>query len=516
MDREFLEEVVKGNAKTYRKYLTSLSNTFQFKHALELIELRSKTELDISTDDVNILLNGIVFKTSQQFYHGCIQAMREAGFVNSSMNMDEIKEECVTFFESYDMSDCPDAGNTDPSQEIYRENRDKSFNHKKRPRVSENEVGNEKKKRNENGEGVKVKDKAAIGQEISLLYKQLHSYLKEKLPSRVCKVNADEEGDSVDLDLVFEKALALKRLNKVVDVFEYADSKLSSKVPPNARTFVLLLKACYDAKSIEKGQSFLSMMINRKLTTVSELAFHMQPIFLKQLQESGILKYENQEINAITDCLSPPIYSTLWCFLIAARRAYFGDQNGSKHGAVIINRTDSNNPLVVAGNNHRYYSGKDPQAHVMHAEIHCLVQMYEKHVREKAKEHVKEGIAPPASAAASPLNQQVSSKVEIPTARHSDVWVIELDNQDVGYEEGVPCPMCQTGLCAIGLANSWYSSHTGPVKAPITYRPALVCETIKMSTLRSYTAEKGLKNPDMEVSVSELDEFVKSIWANSG
>ena len=86
------------------------------------------------------------------------------------------------------------------------------------------------------------------------------------------------------------------------------------------------------------------------------------------------------------------------------------------------------------------------KARVMHAEIHCLAQIE-----------------------------------SLESVRGADCFIVELDSYGLGYEEAVPCPMCNKALQKLGVARAFYSAHSGLVEEPINYHPELECESLDMA-----------------------------------
>ena len=74
----------------------------------------------------------------------------------------------------------------------------------------------------------------------------------------------------------------------------------------------------------------------------------------------------------------------------------------------------------------------------------------------------------------------------LPSAARAEGWIVELDGRGVGYEEAVPCPMCNMALIRCGLARVHYSSHAGVVTEALRPNPAMACAALDNALRRVY------------------------------
>jgi hypothetical protein len=79
------------------------------------------------------------------------------------------------------------------------------------------------------------------------------------------------------------------------------------------------------------------------------------------------------------------------------------------------------------------------------------------------------------------------------------VYVVELDAAGIGYEEGIPCPMCACGLCSQGAAAAFYSAHDGLRRLAFSHRPALRCASYADALRRVYPERTS--RPDTDVGL---------------
>ena len=211
-----------------------------------------------------------------------------------------------------------------------------------------------------------------------------------------------------------------------------------------------MLYGALEAGDAEQARRIFALL--RASNTCAADALHevMQPSFLLRLAAAGILS--PTEVEA---ALTAPPDSPKWFFLKAASEAMKGDQFGSKHGAVLTRA----GRYAAHGRNHRFASAGDARVRVMHSEVHAIVRL------------------PSLEAAAG-----------------CECWVVELDGHGVGYEEAVPCPMCNKAVHRLGMVRVHYSSHAGVKSEPVAHRPHLVCESLEAALLRRYPA--GTVDPD--------------------
>ncbi|RYG53846.1 hypothetical protein EON66_07960 [archaeon] len=246
-----------------------------------------------------------------------------------------------------------------------------------------------------------------------------------------------------------EPAFLAARLAKARTVFSNMSTLF--KLEPNARTYVLMLKTALNAGDVEYARSLVHSMFASGVASPATLYQFLQPAFLAQLRDAGV-------ISAADASITHPPGSQASCYLAAAAEAAKGNQYGSKHGAVLV----KDGRVLALGHNHRYATRGNPHVRVMHAEVHALIQL--------------------------PTEQH---------ARGTECYIVELDAEGIGYEEAIPCPMCQTALCQLGVAKAHYSSHSGIITVPVSYRPHLHCETYTMALAREYP--KGTHKPDTPV-----------------
>jgi hypothetical protein len=163
--------------------------------------------------------------------------------------------------------------------------------------------------------------------------------------------------------------------------------------------------------------------------------------------------------------------------------------------------------LLAAGHNHRFGIPKDPHIRVMHSEVHCMVQVYEAEQAAAARAAVAPTAAAPVmpssaalAAALLPSSTSASSTAPLPSAvRGCEVYVVELDAAGIGYEEGIPCPMCACGLCSQGAAAAFYSAHDGLRRLAFSHRPALHCASYADALRRVYPERTS--RPDTDVGL---------------
>lgn len=234
------------------------------------------------------------------------------------------------------------------------------------------------------------------------------------------------------------------------------------KAEPNARSFVIMMYGAMAAEDIATAKEIFKQLMEGGVTSENKLFTIFQPSFLLRLLDQGIIPEEVVEKNLSASPLSSDKEDIdRWCFLQAAWEATGGDQFGSKHGAVLT--TDPNvaggAKLLASGRNHRFAPKGDPHLRVMHSEVHCLVQL---------------------------PNEAL--------AKDSEVWVVELDGVGAGYEEAVPCAMCNKALHGLGVKSVAFSSHSGIKRQTLVPRPGLLCEAYELAKKRTYP--ETTQNPD--------------------
>jgi tRNA(Arg) A34 adenosine deaminase TadA len=250
-----------------------------------------------------------------------------------------------------------------------------------------------------------------------------------------------------------EGQFARHRLVKAQQVFATLGKEVL--VSPNPRTFVLMLAAASAANDVEVCKHFLNSMLVSSMVTYEGMYMYMQPAFIHKLIEQGVLEDRPELLSAERN-------STKWCFLVAAAEAARGNQFGSKHGSVIT----KDGIFLSKGHNHRFAVPNDPHVRVMHAEVHALVKLPHK-----------------------------------ADAAGCECYIVELDGAGVGYEEAVPCPMCQSTVCMLGLSKTHFSSHSGIISQEVSFRPLLKCATYDAALQRVYP--DPLSNPDDPATAAE-------------
>ena len=281
-------------------------------------------------------------------------------------------------------------------------------------------------------------------------------------------------------ELAVPGKFAPNRYRKAASVFERCNSTDFGLIP-NARSYVLMLYGAVTAGLIDEAKGMMARFLTSGVVGgYGDLYLHMQPSFMSRLVSLGVMEDRPETLDA-------PHGSDKWCFLKAAEEAALGDQQGSKHGSVIR----KNGAVLSWGHNHRYGVPNDKHLRVMHAEVHALVKIAE---QRAAKVKAAPDASTTTSSASSSSSSSAADDDSESSAFGSEVFIVELDGQGVGYEEATPCSMCQTGLCQLGVAQSHFSSHSGLVTVPVSHRPHLHCETYAMGLQRIYP--KGSKNPD--------------------
>ena len=278
-------------------------------------------------------------------------------------------------------------------------------------------------------------------------------------------------------------------------------------LPPNARSYALLLATALSAGDGAAAGALLARMLASGVASLDSLVTVLQPRFLLRLSEAGALRAVGVADGAAFEALfaAPPL-SHKWCFLAAAHQAALGDQTGSKHGGVLVGgggggdggggdadadgralsakqltggnvvplaaltaAAPSAQQLLAIGRNHRFGIPKNAHLRVMHSEVHCLVQL-------------RTG-----SGGGAPHAPEL--------ARNAAAYVVELDRDGIGYEEGVPCASCGMALCQLGVASVFFSAHDGLRSLRLGYRPALRCHAYADALRRVYPVPATV-NPD--------------------
>ena len=156
-------------------------------------------------------------------------------------------------------------------------------------------------------------------------------------------------------------------------------------------------------------------------------------------QKGGALRSASDmllPVDAISRTLELGGLRDIECLPAAAQLARFGNQEGPKHGCVIV--TDSDAPsgahsLLGVGFNHRV-SGPQASRQLIHAEVHAIVNAIRVH----------------------------GAAMAFASFRRSTAWVVELVGQ-VGYDESHPCIQCHGVLRAVGMRSVRHSTCNGRI-----------------------------------------------------
>lgn len=242
-------------------------------------------------------------------------------------------------------------------------------------------------------------------------------------------------------------------------------------IPPNARSYVILLFAALEAGDAEAGKSLFNALTSSGLIQPESIHEFFQPAFLFRLRDADIISLSQLQ-EALTALRDTP----KWFFLKAVAEAMLGDQYGSKHGSVVAR----NGKYLSHGRNHRFgLASGDSHLRVMHSEIHAL--------------------------------SKLPSKDD---AIGSECWIVELDGQGVGYEEARPCPMCNKGVHKLGVSAVHFSSHSGVKSEKIAYKPHLRCESYESALTACYP--KGSFNPNEHSDDPTFEFFSSSVDPGRG
>lgn len=350
------------------------------------------------------------------------------------------------------------------------------------------------------------------GSEVGEAYKRAWEHLRTHVLGR----GTDQES-SINAkwwNRRFERALGLFRTMRapvsitVGDVLSSTASTSSSgpaglPVPPNARSYVLLLHGALQAGRQEEGKLILSAMTHPEhgVCTVSRLWEVCQPSLLASMAQIGWIS-EGQ----LRDLLCPQPHTLHWNFLKAAWEAGKGDQYGSKHGATVASMDWR---FLTSGRNHRFAVPGDPHLRVMHSEVHGLIRLLERAGQKQDSE-----------GALLPSMRKQCSTDSVPEPLGCQVLIVELDGCGVGYELAIPCAMCAKALCRLGVAKAVFSSHSGLVTNPVNFKPALECESLSMARIRTYP--EGTQDPDgLEEEAFHFWDLVQegssqASWADPG
>ena len=152
------------------------------------------------------------------------------------------------------------------------------------------------------------------------------------------------------------------------------------------------------------------------------LPFMYSPTFLKQLIELQFFPSIKSMNQLETSCHSYRIINA--AYNVALR----GNQRGAKHGAVLFNKDGH---VLSIGWNHRYdVPIKKQGSKVIHAEVHCLIQL-----------------------------------TNIQDANGGTVYIIEPNlNDHLTYCNAQPCRQCTIALSKVGICKAIYTSSDGTMK----------------------------------------------------
>ena len=552
-DGAAMSRLAQASSRHFRTMLRYMAGGLHFEQAASLLALRSHTGLELLADDVNTVLAGCVFVTEREMAPLIVSSWKRSGRLLGRSDED-LRTEGLTIVQRHDAGDMPrlaaEALKRSPAMH------DPSFRERlrvedaalaaaspqqgrKRPRQTEEgaavqcEEGLLQGSSGEAGDGLVASAGAAAGElggtpaEVGRAFRHALGVLSSALAVR----GGDQSGSCAP------HSLASFRYARASSLLARCGVGRDIGVEPNARTYVLAVYGALAAGLLDEARGHVHALLSSGAAGpggVGDLYLHMQPQFLSRLVSLGVL--EDSPI-----LLQAPEATDKWCFLTAAAQAARGDQQGSKHGAVL-----RAGPRVLAmGHNHRYAVTNDAHLRVMHAEIHALVKVEEERRRgllpvagtpqevpavrhaeapaqleRQAGQHAEvpsvqdakmssgqhnpsstTSLVPPPAAgaseqhsAASPTSYAAEQPSMTSTVLGSEVFIVELDGHGVGYEEAAPCAMCQTGLCQLGVSMVHYSSHAGLITQAVSHKPSLRCQTYAMALQRSYP--KGATNPD--------------------
>jgi hypothetical protein len=237
-------------------------------------------------------------------------------------------------------------------------------------------------------------------------------------------------------------------------VFGGFSDPLMRALGPNARSLVLMVHAALSAGEVDECRRYLALLTREGGPCPrAELYTVLQPAMLARLAAVGALS-----AGEAAEALRAPEHTPKWFFLKAAYEASKGDQFGSKHGAVLT----KGGRFLSAGHNHRYGVPGDAHVRVMHSEVHALVKL-----------------------------------PDLAAAAGGELWIVELDGEGVGYEEGVACVMCTKAATRVGVGVQHFSSHSGVRRLTISHKPSVQCESLELALRRVYPPGSKTENPDL-------------------
>lgn len=479
-----MNQIVKGSASHFRTMLKFFSGGMHLNQAMQLIVLRSRVaKAVISTDDVNVVLSSCVFTLEDAVIRKLVASWKLGGCLVGASS-EWMCATATAALTAHDLGDVPRLGEQRlrRSKEMHDPAIRATLSFTSGDRQEKTALSGVKRAR-ETGEP-SVDD--ASGRQLPPTDASTASQITEGSCSSERVPSASEIGAA------FKEATALlsrefasppgrfagARHRKTRELLARVQAEAPSLVP-NARTYVLAMKAAIAASAPDDARALLDAAFHAGALSRAELYMHAQPNFIRDLIAAGVIEPGD-------DLLSAESGSAKDAFLLAANAAALGDQLGSKHGAAIVR----NGVVISVGHNHRFGLPGDPHLRVMHAEVHALVQLMP-------------ALSPvdPALAAMSSIPDCVSADDQATAAgvvHGCDVYIVELDGHGVGYEEAVPCPMCQSVVCALGVGRTFYSSHSGIMSSPCAHKPSLQCVSFQMARRRVYP--KGTSCPDLSSS----------------
>eukprot|EP01138_Halocafeteria_seosinensis_P014095 gb/GECG01014393.1/.p1 GENE.gb/GECG01014393.1/~~gb/GECG01014393.1/.p1 ORF type:complete len:571 (+),score=62.50 gb/GECG01014393.1/:1-1713(+) len=324
-------------------------------------------------------------------------------------------------------------------------------------------------------------------------------------------------------------------IDSVIDRWNaFCDSEdFPKEYQPNARSYLLLFASSVKSRHVDKGKTAVQKLhqsVHNDLHNANDLYKHLvyicQPELMREAAALGILHEED-----VKSALNPKPGTGEYCFLRAAECARLGDQKGSKHGAVIVVPLS---PVEPPKDHQELYFPADLQAessgvYVSKNRLFSFGQNHVTHVTDAELKEAQERAANSETMSMccqsddsrrdttfkQPAKRQKTSTAQSPSTQkhvmHSEIhaavralmsshlrsssvpadvplqgahcWVVELDGIGVGYEEAVPCAMCNMGLIRLGIANIYYSCHEGLRLSSRTPSRKMGCVSLEMGLL---------------------------------
>ncbi|GMH91110.1 hypothetical protein TrVE_jg5045 [Triparma verrucosa] len=291
---------------------------------------------------------------------------------------------------------------------------------------------------------------AKTSDNLMLIQEDLFRGRFEEVERKVMEMEKEEKGDAKGITKEEKKALSkhknpsnigptIKSLisspNRPTQLDRYSTARslllptLSTYSAPHLVPFILLSLKFSDLPSANLALKILekispNVVLRHAPATSPNLSsiFFVSPptsletIFPKptliELNDKGLIKYNPTLVGGIIEG--------------ARRVSLLGDQEGSKHGAVLISK---NNKIISLGWNHRYtvpVNSKKVRKKVIHAEVHAIL---------RAEEDI-EG---------------------------STIFICESGGGK--YETAHPCPNCNNVLTKLGIKQAIYTVTTGGLGA---------------------------------------------------